>query len=212
MHHEAWNIWTEFWQFFDQSPVSYVIGIFLVVLSVYFALWLTYQSIRLTFWLGTEIVRASFFSVAITYYVIMAVFIHAPIVLIVRLKTWQEVTDSVVKNSQNIFRAFYPELDKKIKEEFDKHVHIQRKVNGKHKPIIIETKITPQTSRQEELEVQTEIISHPKTAKKQFFCNNCGSAFSVKNLEVLNKKHETFCEQCGKHFTLKNGVPMPSQA
>ena len=205
MNYEAW-LWTEFWDIFGSNTVSIVIGIFLIVLSVYFALWLTYQSIRFSFWITTEILKATFFGLAITFYTINWIFFTLPINLIFRLKTWQEVIDIFVDNNKNIFRAFYPELEKKIKDEFEKHVHIH---HGKQKTITIETKITPKSSREEELEVKTEIISQPKSGKKQFFCNNCGAIFSPKNMEVLKKKHETFCEQCGKHFELKNGVPVP---
>ena len=208
----AWNT-LENW-FMNGGLEARIIGLILAIVISILAIWFTFEILKLTFLLVIEILKATFMGLSIMFYTLIVAFLTTPIGLISKGEDISTIVDNYLSNLKQIVHIFYPKL---FKEE--KHKRILQTPPQPRKYVVIRpqemrtvrTKQPEYTSRSEELNSRTMIISHPRSSSKRdakFFCTDCGEEFTPKMKDMLRENSYTFCEHCGRKFNQLNNLPI----
>lgn len=195
-----------------------IIGLILAVVISILAVWLTIEILKLTFWLVIEILKLTFLGLSILFITLIVVFITAPIGLIFNDESLSSIINNYVEQLKQIFQLFYPKLFTKAELQIQKLRQQQPKQPEqviRKTPIVQKVKTTKSESitRNEEMQAQTVIISHPKNSSSndlKFFCTSCGSEFTERMKDLLSQNSYSYCEHCGKKFNNENNLPIPA--
>jgi len=196
-----------------------IIGIILAIVITILSIWLTFEILKLTFLLTIEILKATFMGLSIMFYTLIVVFITAPIGLISRGEDISTIVDNYLSNLKQIVHVYYPKLFKEEKHKRNYHHHRHQHHHQPRKYVVtrpkemrtVRTKQPEYTSRSEELNSRTQIISYPKNSinkSPKFFCTDCGEEFTPKMKDMLTENAYTFCEHCGRKFNKINNLPI----
>ncbi|QEE15708.1 hypothetical protein DSAG12_01535 [Promethearchaeum syntrophicum] len=212
----SWNT-LENW-FLSGGLETRIIGLILAIVITILSIWFTFEILKLTFLLTIEILKATFMGLSIMFYTLIVVFITAPIGLISRGEDIATIVDNYLSNLKQIVHVFYPKLfkeetHKKIYHYHHQHHHQPRKyvVTRPKEMKTVRVNQPEYTSRSEELNSRTMIVSHPKTSSHnevKFFCTDCGEEFTPKMKAMLTENKYTFCEHCGRKFNQVNNLPI----
>ncbi len=184
------------------SPTGYIILGILAVLVIYLAYWLVYASVALTFWLTSEILRGTFFSLTIMHYTLWVVFVSAPIRLLFRDQSMGSISTNYGNNVKMCFYIFYPKVNEKKSSE--SRPAIERATRTEE--MAAKTEISKYSSISKTKKISTQSKTKPA---QEFFCSVCGEPFSTSMKRTLSIKGYTYCEGCGKRFEKVNGSPAP---
>jgi DNA-directed RNA polymerase subunit RPC12/RpoP len=194
------------WFLSQSTGVQIAIGIVTVLLVIaIFAL--VVEIIKGVFWLVFQIVKLVLISQLYLTYIMLWVFLIAPIQLVFSNKRFSEIWSTFKKNNVAIFYVFYPKDEEEVNE--DNEELVAKKTEPKPTKEI-PMKNTPQVQVKPTYVIPQVII--PPTSQIQYHCTTCGNKFSPNMVHLISSRNQAFCEDCGQKFELINNIPNPIHA